>query len=264
MTEPAHPPSTATLARWRLVAQDVTARIARGEFIDVFPGELALAQEYEVSRHTIREALRDLRLTGAVTAGRGRPSKVSLPQHIEQSVDTLYSLFESLISAGFTHRSGVLAKDVRTDPAVAAELDRDPNAPLLYLERLRLADEIPLAVDRVLLPADLTAPLLNADFEHASLYDQLRVLCGIHLTGGQERIRAAIPTPQEQELLDVSTDVAVLVLDRQGCQNGAPFEWRQTRIRGDRFSVVAQFAPDSYRFRHSDLPDGPHPFGAAP
>lgn len=250
-----------TGVRWRQVADDLGRRIERGEFAQKFPGELALAQEYRVSRHTIREALRDLRRLGVVTADRGRPSRVVPGTVIEQPVGTLYSMFESVAATGLSQRSVVLALEVRTDARAAEELGLAAMAELVYLERLRLADEEPLAVDRVWLPADRARPLLQADFEHTSLYDQLRVTCGIQLTGGRERIQAAVASPADRERLGIDDETALLVLDRVGRVGDRVFEWRQTRIRGDRFSVVAQFAPGVYRFQHSDLPDGPAPGG---
>ncbi|GAY10961.1 GntR family transcriptional regulator [Pseudonocardia sp. N23] len=47
--------------------------MADDEFADAFPGELALAREYDISRHTVREALGRLRREGVVSADRGRP-----------------------------------------------------------------------------------------------------------------------------------------------------------------------------------------------
>lgn len=243
--------------RWRQVAEDLRRRIEAGDFVQAFPGEFALAEQYRVSRHTVREALRDLRRLGVVTAHRGRPSTVVPGMLIEQPVGTLYSMFESVVAAGLSQRSVVLVLDVRSDPSAAAELGLPDAAELVYLERVRLADEEPLAVDRVWLPAERAEPLLHADFEHTSLYDQLRTTCGIHLTGGRERIGAAVASPSDRQRLGIDDTTALLVLERLGRVDDEPFEWRQTRIRADRFNVVAEFAPNAYHFQHSDRPDGP-------
>ena len=47
------------------------------------------------------------------------------------------------------------------------------------MERLRLAGGEPLALDTVWLPGDLGAPLLEADFTHAALYDELAARTGV-------------------------------------------------------------------------------------
>ena len=46
-----------TLPRWRQISDDLLRRLQDGEFVDGFPGELALSERYEVSRGTIRQAL---------------------------------------------------------------------------------------------------------------------------------------------------------------------------------------------------------------
>ena len=234
---------------WRQIREDLQTRLTAGQFTAGFPGEHALAQQYAASRHTIREALRSLRSDGVVTAARGRASTVAEPTLIQQQMGgALYSLFASVEAAGLIQRSIVRRLDIRADGVVAARLGLEESTPLVHLERLRLAGEEPLALDRVWLPASWAAPLLEVDFTHTSLYEQLHARCGIRLTGGQELIRAVVPNPAEQRLLLNSPDVAALALDRLGCSDGVPAEWRHTLIRADRFSLTAQFTPNSYRF----------------
>jgi GntR family transcriptional regulator len=228
---------------WAQLHHDLLARLAAGEFADSFPGEVALTAEYRVSRHTVREALRRLRADGLVTAERGRPSRLAAPTAIEQPLGALYSLFASVEAAGLLQRSVTRRLDIRADGVVAARLDLEESTPLLYLERLRFADDQPLAMDRVWLPAALAAPLLEADFTHTALYDELARRCGVRLQGGRERISAVVPTPAERALLGIDSRTAALAIDRLGSAAGRPTEWRHTLVRGDRFSVVAHFLP---------------------
>ncbi|MGH3942551.1 MAG: GntR family transcriptional regulator [Pseudonocardiaceae bacterium] len=236
------------LPLWAQVHVDLRRRLDAKEFTDTFPGELALVTEYAVSRHTVREALRRLRSEGAVTAERGRASRVVAPAVIEQPLGALYSLFASVEAAGQVQRSIVRALDVRTDRIVAARLDLTGSTPLLYLERLRLAAEEPLAVDRVWLPASLATPLLEADFSHTSLYDELARRCDVRLSGGREHLRAVVPTAEECAVLGIGPGIAAFVIDRLAYTGGRPAEWRHTLVRGDRFTVSAQFSPrEGYR-----------------
>jgi len=233
---------------WQRLRDDLQTRLLQGHFDDAFPGELSLAREYGVSRHTTREALRGLRRDGVVTAARGRTSKVASPTLIEQPMGALYSLFASVEAAGLSQHSVVRFLDVRSDDVVAEHLGLPAPSRLVYLERLRLAGDEPLAVDRVWLPASRTMPLLDVDFSNTSLYGQLSRRCGIRLSGGQEHIRAVVLSEEEQQLLGSPPDVAALALHRLGCSSGEPVEWRHTLIRADRFSLTAQFTPDTYRF----------------
>lgn len=228
------------LPLWAQVHADLRRRLSADEFTTSFPGELTLTAEYEVSRHTVREALRRLREQGLVRGERGRASKVSPPAEIEQPLGTLYSLFASVRAAGQEQHSTVRALDVRADGVVASRLGLEESTPLLYLERIRLADEEPLAVDRVWLPARIAAPLLEADFTNTALYGELDRRCGIRLTTGNEHIRAVVPTRAERDLLHVDDRVAAFAIERLSYVDGQPAEWRHTLVRGDRFAVTAQ------------------------
>lgn len=244
------------LPLWAQLHADLMRRLDADEFTAAFPGELALAADYGVSRHTVREALRRLREDGVVVAERGRAPRLAAVPEIEQPLGALYSLFASVEAAGLEQRSVVRALDVRADGVIATRLGLEESTALFHLERLRLAGGEPLAVDTVWLPVAVAGPLLDADFTHTALYDELAERAGVRLGGGEERLRAVVPTPGERELLGIGPDVAALAIERLGCSAGRPVEWRHTLVRGDRFSVTAEFsARTGYRL---DL-GGTHP-----
>lgn len=235
---------------WAQVRADLLNRLDGGEFESGFPGELELVEQYAVSRHTIREALRELRSEGLVLGRRGRPSRLAAaePVEIDQPLGALYSLFASVQAAGLDQHSEVRALDIRADGVVALHLGLEESTPLLYLERLRKAGDEPLAMDRVWLPAEIAGALVEVDFRHTALYEQLATRCDVRLTGGREQIRARTATHAEAKLLHLPAGDAVMSIERLGCRSGVPIEWRRTIIRGDRFAVSADFnARNGYR-----------------
>lgn len=227
---------------WRQLRDELRTRLEAGEFGEVFPGEHALATEYGVSRNTVREALRELRQSGEVTAARGYQPRPGGEAYIDQPLGALYSLFDAVEATGLEQRSIVRGLDIRADAQVAERLGLEASVPLLYLERLRLAGGEALAHDRVWLPAERTRPLLEADFSRTALYDELARRCGMRLTGGEERIQAVVPTAADRRLLQMSSDTAAFAIDRIGRVLDEPIEWRRTLIRGDRFAAVARFS----------------------
>lgn len=231
---------SADLPLWAQLLADLRRRLQAGEFESWFPGELALVEQYAVSRHTVREALRHLRAEGVVTAARGRRPRLAKPVAIAQPVGVLYSLFAAVEAAGLEQTSVVRTLDIRSDALVAVRLGQEESCPLVYLERVRLADRVPLALDRVWLPASVAGSLLEADFSHTSLYAELAQRTGLHLTWGQETIRAVVPRPAERATLSLPAHAAALSIDRLGCADGAPVEWRRTLVRGDRFMLTAE------------------------
>lgn len=241
---------------WAQLHEELKRRLDTGEFADSFPGEMELVSQYDVSRNTVREAVRQFRTEGVVVASRGRRPRLAVDIEIEQPLGALYSLFASVEASGLEQRSTVRALEIRTDRDAAERLGRPATSSLLYLERLRFAGEEPLAVDRVWLPAEIGTPLLDADFSHISFYDELASRTGTRLTGGSERIRAVVPTEAERDLLGLDSSVAALAIDRLGSVKGETIEWRHTLVRGDRFSVVAEFsARTGYHLDVTDSPD---------
>lgn len=233
---------------WRQLQHDLVRRLRAGEFDDLFPGELALVEDYQVSRHTVRQALGKLRADGLIVAERGRQPRVAAGPEIRQPMGALYSLFSSVEAAGLTQHSVVRSLEIRADGVIASRLDLEASTPLVGLERLRYAGDEPLALDRVWLPASLADSLLEADFSHTSLYQELAARTGLRLDHGREDIRAINPTSAERALLHCPADAAAFSIHRLGHAQGRKIEWRHTVVRGDRFALTAEFsAHDGYR-----------------
>jgi GntR family transcriptional regulator len=231
---------------WSQLQDDLLRRIQRGEFARTFPGELALVEEYAVSRNTVRQALAQLRADGVVTAERGRPPRVvdaAVRPEISQPVGTGSTLFDVVESTGRAQTNAVRALERTTDGVVAARLGLEESTPLLHLERLRHADDEPLAWDRVWLPFDAAAPLLDADLTRTALYDALARHTELRVDSGRERIHAELADPVRARLLGIAADDAVFGIERTGYQDGRPVEWRRTVVRADRFSLTAAFGP---------------------
>lgn len=234
---------------WAQVLEDVRARLAAGEFGERFPSDVELVDHYQVSRHTVREAVRHLQSEGLLQRRRGKGSFVTSRQ-IEQQVGSLYSLFRSIEAKGSVQDSVVRHLEQRHDPVAARVLGCRPGASLIYLERVRLADGDPIALDWSWLPARLARPLLNVDFHHTALYEELTTRCGVRLTGGLERIRPVLPDRHQRQMLGLDAREACFAIERVAFADDTPVEWRHSVVRGDRFSFVARWSPPSPSARH--------------
>lgn len=231
------------LPLWAQLETDLRRRLELGEFDDRFPTDAELTEQYEVSRHTVREAIRRLNATGLLRRERGRGTVVDRSEFV-QPLGGLYSLFQSIESAGVEQNSEVLQLGLTTDSAAAAQLKVEPDTQLVLLERLRLAAGAPLAVDRAWLPHDLAAPLLDVDFSHTALYVELERACGFRPSSGWERLTPILPSAADRRSLGLSKTSPAFFLERLGMHDGEPIEWRTTTIRGDRYCFVADWSPD--------------------
>ncbi|MGO2533526.1 GntR family transcriptional regulator [Arthrobacter rhombi] len=225
---------------WQSVQDQLQERIGRGEFADGFPGEMALADEYEVSRSTIRSALAPLRRAGLLSAQRGRQSSV-VNVVDEQRFGPVYSLFAAVENAGMTQRSVVEIAELRRSATAAAHLGLDADADLVFISRTRYADRDVIAVDDTWLPADVAAPVLGADLSHTALYEVLRRECSITLSAGHETLHALAADAQQSRRLACPAGTAVFFIERLGLAGEQAVEWRETLIRGDRFTVTTSY-----------------------
>ncbi len=238
------PDRSSPVPLWAQVCEDLRRRITAGEFESGFPGELSLTEAYAVSRHTIREAMRVLREEGLIRRERGRGTTLERLR-IAQSMGTLYSLFDTLTRQGVDQASEVRRLARTVNAVVATSLGLSGNAELVVLERLRFADDEPLALDISWLPATIAAPLLDIDFTATGLYAQLAERCGITVDSGSERITALIAPRHIADLLDTPSPTPVLSIERLARAGTTPVEWRETYIRGDRFTLDVAWSPQS-------------------
>jgi len=232
------------LPLWAQLEADLRRRIDNGEFEDGrFPTDLNLTTDYEVSRHTVREAIRQLNKTGMLKRERGRGTVINRGE-FEQPLGALYSLFQSIEATGTEQTSEVLQLDVVTDSIAAAHLELDEDTEFVLLARLRRAGDAPLAVDRAWIPLTYGAPLLDVDWSHTALYAEMRRIGAPTPTAGWERLTPVIPAPADRTLLELRSGVAAFSLERLGTFDGKPVEWRTTLIRGDRYRFVSEWSAD--------------------
>lgn len=235
------PAQVSTGPLWSRVRDDLVTRIRSGEFgSSDFPGELEIATHYDVSRGTVRAALRTLRESGLVSAERGRRPRIVAPEE-PSSYGPIYSLFEQVTAAGLSQRSVTLVQRRCTHPEAAERMGLDPGHPLFELARIRYADEVALAVDHAWLPWELAEPLAAVDFATTALYKELRDRCGISLDGGTEHLSAAVVTPEIAAILGCSPAAVAFTIDRVGCRAGTTVEFRRTHILAADYTVERRF-----------------------
>ncbi|HEX2052894.1 MAG TPA: GntR family transcriptional regulator [Actinomycetota bacterium] len=229
---------------WAQLFDELTRRMAAGAFAQRLPTDQELMATYEVGRQTVREAVRRLGESFALDRRRGRGTFVRDAQ-FRQPLGTAYSLFQAIESQGVEQVSVVRSRELRTDAVMAAELEVEPDEPLFYLERLRLAGGVPLAIDRLWIPAQIAAPVMDTDFSHTALYAELSEKAGIVATRGTEVIHPIVPIPSVAKLLQMPNGTAAFSIVRKTWLGERPLEHRDTIIRGDRHAFVSEWSQDA-------------------
>lgn len=173
--------------------------------------EISLSERLGLSRPTIRRAIQSLVDAGLVVRRRGVGSQVvhgSVTRGLE-----LTSLFDDLKSGGGKPKTQVIRHEIEpATPAIAAELGVTAGSPVLFIQRVRSADGVPVAVLQNWLPPELSN-LAVAELEKTGLYECLRKR-GYQPQVGKQRIGARKATPQESEALEIERGSALLTMDR--------------------------------------------------
>jgi DNA-binding GntR family transcriptional regulator len=195
------------------VAQQIESMIDRGELT---PGaklenEIQLADQIGLSRPTMRQAIQYLVDKGLLVRKRGVGTQVVHGQ-VKRTVE-LSSLYDDLRHAHQNPATRVLAADVvaATDD-IAAALRVAPGEGVLRLERLRYANDEPLAILQNWLPVGL-ADLTRERLEKQGLYELLRS-AGVHLRVASQRIGARAATSREANLLTERRGAPLLTMSR--------------------------------------------------
>ncbi len=180
---------------------------------DLLPGDNALCETYDVSRTVVRQALTELEFEGVIERRKGKGTYVARPKTAEGLVQSLTGLFEDVAARG-----GHLRSQVRTlavvpaDDQMAAELQIEPDAPVVLLERLRFVEDQPWVLTVTHLPHALVPGLEHEDLGDRSLYAVLEETYGVRLAHGRRSVEASAAPQPLAGALGVAPGAPVLVL----------------------------------------------------
>ena len=148
------------------------------------PSERELAQAFHVSRMTARQALQLLATDGFIASRVGKGTFVLKPR-IDQELLLLTSFTEDIRQRGMVPHSRVIVAAIEpADQEVAKKLQISEGTDVVFLSRVRMADEEPIAWEKCSLNARLCPGVLDHhDFSRDSLYQALREECGAAAVG---------------------------------------------------------------------------------
>lgn len=207
------------------------------------PPERELAVEFTTSRTTVRQALTELVVEGRLERIQGRGTFVSKPKVAQ--ILQLTSYTQDMQAQGLAPTSRLLEiGPVTADQDLAARLDVRPGTRVLRLERLRLANSEPMAVEVNHLAARRFPGLRKHLEKGGSLYSTLATVYGVHLAEAEETIETVLCPPREAEILGTDVGSPMLLLSRHSWDTtGNPVEYVRSIYRGDRYKFVTKLRP---------------------
>jgi len=186
------------------------------------PPEPELARQLGVSRGTVRQAVTILEHEGLLSRRQGLGTFI-VPHtaRLRNVLNANYGLTELITSLGEIPGTSFLkVSEAAAEKDTAEKLGIAAGEPLVVIERVRTADDVPVASTTDYLPfrhldaRHLTIEMLEQIFrERGSLYAVLRDM-GLSIDGGLADIRAAIADRHLAEALRIKVGEPLLLLSQ--------------------------------------------------
>jgi GntR family transcriptional regulator len=218
----------------RALRDAIEARVLSDE--DALPSERQLAAELGVSRITVRKAIDGLTQTGLLVSRQGSGNFVS--NRIDKNFAKLTSFSEDMRARGRVPRSEWRRRaEGVVSPEEALKLALSPGTQVYRMDRLRYADEQPMALEYATV-VGWALPSLDAVGE--SLYVALEA-AGHRPVRALQRLHALLLNPEQAELLQAKPGDAGLLVERLGyLRDGRAIELSRSFYRGDTYDFIAE------------------------
>ena len=218
------------------IAQRIEKAILNGELPagSRLENEVSLGERLGLSRPTVRRAIQDLVDKGLLVRRRGIGTQVVHGQ-VTRGVE-LTSLYEDLSRSGQKPSTKILEyKITKADSKMAEKLGVELGSDVIYMRRLRAADNVAVSIMENWLPAEFI-DITEADLNEHGLYQILRAR-GVTIRVAKQKIGARKASTQESTDLGIEKNASLLTMDRTAYDNsGRAIEFGHHCYRPDLYS----------------------------
>lgn len=242
MKAPAAAAKRSNQPRYAWLRERILKDIASGKYPvgSLLPAETQLAQRYAVSRHTVREATRQLADSGQISRQPGRGTVVCHATKPGPYVAALGTAKDLVAYTSATRLEVLRSHRVLADAALTAALGCEPGAAWVEVEAYRYAigQATPISLTRVYLRPEFSDIVMRLRGQHRSIYSMLEQHHHQKIHAVRQCIDAALMPADAARLLEVPARSAALAmrrsyLDRSGRVLGVSYNLYPS----DRFRV---------------------------
>lgn len=227
-------------ARHERCAEALRSLIRSGRAMpgEALPSERDLTLALGLSRVTVRKALASLIAEGLISKRHGAGTFVA--SRIEKSIAALSSFSEDMTRRALKPGNRLISSEIGTvTPQEAVTFHLPMGSSVIRMERVRLADEQPLAFERVTVPTFTVPDPSNIG---ASLYEAM-AKTNYRPVRAVQRIRAVNISQTIARALEVQPGAAALLIERSGImEDGRVVEFTRSYYRGDAYDLVTELA----------------------
>lgn len=211
---------------------------------DLFPSDTELVKDFEVSRGTVREAVKLLFQQGYLIRQQGKGTFLSY-KRIEQNPDKLIGFTELMRKHNLKPSARVIKKEIVVPSANISHLMKiNPGDEVVRLIRLRFGDSRPLIIERSFFNLNLFKPIFDMDLETNSIFELLHTNSVTQLGNALQRIEAFSAGKEENQWLGVELQTPLLLIKRLiKTKNNVIFQYSEDVYRSDRINFTTQTVP---------------------
>jgi GntR family transcriptional regulator len=215
---------------------------------DQLPTEDNLIARFEVSRITVRRAVQNLVGRGLVEIRRGKGTFVAAPR-ITQELMELSGFVEDMQAIGRKPTARVIGKKIVTaDETVAGQLSVTKGERVVRIDRVRLADGVPMSFDETYLPLEIGRKIITNNLKVEPIFSLLERKYNVPLVEAEYKLEAVAATREVSEALCVPQGSPIFLIERTSYSTGGrPVDYERLYYRGDLIRFVTRLARKSSR-----------------
>lgn len=205
------------------------------------PTEDSLIERFQVSRPTIRKAMQNLAARGLVEIRRGKGTFVTEPK-VMQELTALSGFAEDMHLVGRHPTARVIdTRVVSAAEAVARRLALTTGEHVVRIQRVRLADGVPMSFDETYLPRELGEKVITNDLATAPIFSLLEEKYHVPLVEAEYRLEAVAAAPPVAAALDIEPGSPLFLIERTSYTEGKrPVDYEMLHYRGDLTQFVTR------------------------
>jgi GntR family transcriptional regulator len=220
------------------IRSELLSEIRSGRFRpgDQIPTEPELISRFNVSRTTVRRALRDLEAMGLIDRQSGRGSFVREPR-LEQELERLTGFVEDMRALGLSPSAKVVTIErVAASREVAEHLHLGLGEQAIHIERVRLANGQPVCFDDSYFREELGSRIAQENLEVDPFYSILEEKYGLGLSDADYVLAASRAGARVAGLLGLEAGEPILLIERTtyAKPDSVPVLYEHLHYRGDR------------------------------
>ena len=188
----------------------------------------------QMSRTTIRKAIENLVARGLVEIRRGKGTFVTHPK-VTQAMTELTGFAEDMVVLGLHPTSRLLDKRiVNADEQIARALQIAPGTQVYRIERIRLADGIPMSFDETYLPLEIGEKVVSNNLDAEPIFDLLENKYALPLVEASYQLEAVTADKHVAQALNIAIGAPIFLIERTSYSTGEqPVDYEKLYYRGD-------------------------------